>query len=301
MVMFSSPSLPLRATPKSPRPFLSLPDVIRERIYFFVLTIDVDPRAPWITPLPSSRLIPKHLPGLPTEPDCNLDHVSKSVRKKRRRRMRAFESIKQEAIIAAQAAAPPACLAILATCRTILLEAFHLWYKHNTLNFSRSKDLYDFLGSIGRVRASEIRNIRLDIPGEEWEDPKAVFVLGQLLRLERLIFIYNSYGPKDTKPQNIGYPRIISHLRGLQQVSFLDPESPRTTLWGQKEGMSRCVQERMDELREKMLARRKKPRLEPPMMDLFNRLRMMDQEKKNASGRKWEEALSYAPEIHRAS
>lgn len=50
-------------TTSDPRPFLSLPDVIRERIYFFVLTPDLDPRTPWITPLPILRHTPKKLPS----------------------------------------------------------------------------------------------------------------------------------------------------------------------------------------------------------------------------------------------
>ncbi|KAL9002283.1 MAG: hypothetical protein Q9188_004777 [Gyalolechia gomerana] len=296
----SSPSTSAQ-TSKNPntRPFLTLPDVIRERIYFFVLTVEVDPCAPWITPLPSSRQIPKHLPGLLPEPDCNLNNVSMSVRKKRRRRRRAFESINQKTILAAQAVAPSSCLAILATCRTVLLEAFHLWYRNNTLNFCKSEDLRDFLASIGRVRANEIRSIRLDLPACDWDDPKAAHVLRSLLRLETLVFIYNDYSPSfPTKSQNIAYPKIISHLRELQNVTFLDPENPKTTPWGQAQGMTACVAVRMAGLRENMMAKRKKPKAAPPMMDLFNRLRIVDQKRKGSASGCWEEGLSYAPEVN---
>ncbi|KAL8722971.1 MAG: hypothetical protein Q9225_000664 [Loekoesia sp. 1 TL-2023] len=288
----SPPSQAPTSKTSTARPFLSLPDVIRERIYFFVLTVDVDPRTPWITPLPSSRYTPKHLPLYPPEPDCNLHNVSGSVRKKRRRRMRAWE-------IAARAAAPASCLAILVTCRTILLEAFHLWYRNNTLNFAASEDLRDFLASIGPVRANEIRSIRLDLPALDWDDPKAGYGLGRLLGLEKLIFVYNDYSPGDTKPKNIPYPKIISRLRGLQQVAFVDPEDPKPMpmLWGLHYGMTKCVRIRMDELREKMVAKRKKPRCAPPMVDLFNRLRIVDQKRKGTDAWEWEEGLSYAPEI----
>ncbi|KAL8944697.1 MAG: hypothetical protein Q9216_000265 [Gyalolechia sp. 2 TL-2023] len=299
---FSHPSLPplsaLTSGSPNARPFLTLPDVIRERIYFFVLTVEVDPCAPWITPLPSSRQVPKHLPGLPPEPDGNLTNVSLSVRKKRRRIMRAFERAKREAIVAARAVAPSSCLAILATCRTVLLEAFHLWYKINTLNFSTSEDLNSFCASIGRVRANEIRSIRLDLPARDWDHAKATHVLGSLLRLETLVFVYNDYSPSyPTKPQLIACPKIISHLRGLQNVTFSDPEKPTTTPWGRVQGMTPCVRSRMDALREKMMAKRKRPKLAPPMMDLFNRLRIVDQKRNGTASWCWEEKFSYAPEI----
>ncbi|KAL9603075.1 MAG: hypothetical protein Q9219_001439 [cf. Caloplaca sp. 3 TL-2023] len=298
MVTSISPSPHVPIPPiSSSRPFLCLPDVIRERIYFFVLSIDVEPRKPWITPQPSTKMIPRHLPGLPSEPDCNLESVSKSVRKKRRRRMRAFMSAKAEAIVAARVTAPASCLAILATCRTILLEAFHLWYKNNTLNFFQVRDLCDFLASIGRVRANEIRSLRLDLPAREWDDPKARFLLGSLLRLERLIFVYNDWGPSNTNPKKIPYPKIISHLRGLREVVFSDPEHPLTFAWGWKQGMTECVKTRMEELRGNMVTKRKNHRPEPPMVDLFNRLNIVNQKKKGTTAGEWEDGLSYAPDI----
>ena len=284
----------------SSRRFLSLPDVIRERIYFFVLTVNVDARTPWITPLPSSRHIPKHVPDLPPKPDCNLENVSKSVRKKRRRRMRAFERTKQQAIVAARAAAPSSCLAILATCRTILLEAFHLWYRTNTLNFCRSKDVYSFLASIGSARANEIRSIRLDIPGQEWDDGKATYALQRLRGLEKIIFIYNDFNTRLVAPRHISFPRIISHLRGLQQVTFADPENPKI-YYGHPEGMTECVKARMEELGRKMTTKPKKPKPAPPMIDLFNRLRIVEQQRRGDADCNWEEGLSYAPDLNSES
>ncbi|KAL8698640.1 MAG: hypothetical protein Q9201_006463 [Fulgogasparrea decipioides] len=283
----------------TPRPFLSLPDVIRERICYFVLTPDLDPNHSCITPLPRHRQVPRNLPPLPMlEPNYDLQHPSKSVRKKQRRRIRAYERIKEAAYAAARAAAPDTCLAVLATCRTILLEAFHIFYKHNTFNFTRAEDLTEFLSSIGRVRANEIRTVRLDLPGQDWADIKAQFALSRLLRLEKLIFVYNSLtSPYLTKPEHISYPEIISHLRGLRDVTFIDPEKPEIDWYGLRPGMTPPVRLRMDELRLKMMAARKKPRQMPPMMDLFGRLRAKDQSKKDIERWKWDEGLSYAPEI----
>ncbi|KAL8729530.1 MAG: hypothetical protein Q9181_004975 [Wetmoreana brouardii] len=290
---------PPASKPSTPRPFLSLPDVIRERICYFVLTPYLDPNHPWITPLPRHRQIPRNLQPLPMlEPNYDLNHPSKSVRKKQRRRIRAYERIKEEAYAAARAVAPNTCLAILATCRTILLEAFHIFYKNNTFNFTRSEDLTEFLTSIGRVRANEIRSVRLELPGQDWADTKAQFALSRLLRLEKLIFVYNCLvSPFLTKPQLISYPEIISHLRGLRDVTFVDPETTEIDWYGLRPGMTPPVRLRMDELRLKMMTATKKPRQMPPMMDLFGRLRAKDQTKKDMEGWKWEEGLSYAPEI----
>lgn len=288
--------------PANPRPFLSLPDVIRERIYYYVLLVEVDLLAPWVTPLPTFKQTPRCLPGLPPEPDRNLDGVSKRVRKKRRRRTRAWEQIKQDITVQVQAAAPPSCLALLETCRTILLEAFHLWYKYNTLNFTSSENLYSFLVSVGRARANEIRSIRLDLPAREWDDPKARRALGRLLRLGKLIFIYNNISPLYDIHSNIsciGYPKIINQLKGLQDVTFADPEQDRyrARQWGGlKFGMTEGVRRRMEQLREKMMEERKKAMPPSPMVDLFSRLKPKDQVRNDTVCWGWEGGLSYAPE-----
>lgn len=212
--------------------------------------------------------------------------------------MRAWLVLREEALAATQAAAPDTCLAILATCRTVLLEAFHIWYKHNTFNFSRAGDLTSFLLSIGRVRANEIRSIRLDLPEQDWDDVKALYAIGRLLRLETLIFVYNGLvSPFHTNPMCLSFPKIISHLRGLRDVRFVDPEDPRSNSYGWKQGMSECVKVRMDELKRIMMAPRKKSRKAPPMMDLFGKLRLKDQSKNDLKRWHWEEGLSYAPDV----
>ncbi|KAL8661173.1 MAG: hypothetical protein Q9202_005830 [Teloschistes flavicans] len=228
----------------------------------------------------------------------DLCSVSKSVRKKRRRKMRAYDKLRDEAIATARTAAPDTCLAILATCHTILLEAFHIFYKFNTFNFSLAKDVTQFLQSIGSVRANEIRSVRLDLPPEDWDDLKATYALGRLLRLEKLEFVYNAYiSPFHTSKNFISLPRIISHLRGLESVSFVDPENPKTDVLGWKQGMTETVSIRMDELKIRMTERVKRPKALPPMMDLFGRLRTREQREKGSGVQKWEEGLSYAPDL----
>ncbi|KAL9587434.1 MAG: hypothetical protein Q9212_000250 [Teloschistes hypoglaucus] len=281
----------------APRPFLSLPDVIRERIYFFVLGPDNDSQTSWITPLPTFRHIPKHL-ALPPEPIHDLSWVSKSVRKKRRRRLRAYDKVRDEAIAAARRVAPDTCLAILATCRTVLLEAWHIFYGCNTFNFALAEDLTQFLQSIGSVRANEIRSVRLDLPPEDWDDLKATYALGRLLRLESLEFVYTAYlSPFLISEHFISLPKIISQLRGLQSVRFVDPENPKTDVLGWKQGMTGSVSNRMDKLKSRMTGKPKRPRALPPMMDLFGRLKTKEQQEKSSEVWKWEEGLSYAPDL----
>ncbi|KAL8768890.1 MAG: hypothetical protein Q9209_004944 [Squamulea sp. 1 TL-2023] len=252
-----------------------------------------------------------HVEGYSLEHSLKLDEAeltpefttvlaSKSVRKKRRRLIRRYQSI-ETARAAIIREAPKGCLAILATCRTILLEAFHLWYKNNTLNFASAQDLVAFLTSIGRVRAYEIRAVRLDIPAYEWDDPKARTALSRLLRLETVIFVYNDRIRNYTSPKHIGYPWIICNLQGLREVTFVDPPSSITSVAGAKQGMGHGQKLRMDQLRERMLSKRKHPRHLPPMMDLFSRLTALDHSKNEHARWKWNEESAYAPEVDGAT
>ncbi|KAL8674993.1 MAG: hypothetical protein Q9168_000587 [Polycauliona sp. 1 TL-2023] len=292
--MTSFNSFPQASLESNCRPFLALPDVIREHIYSFVLTVDVDPAAPWITPLPPVRRL--LLPALLPEPNRDLAGASKSVRKKRRRKIRQFESIESERATLAQEV-PHGCLAILATCRTVLLEAFHLWYKNNTFNFARSQDLFTFLTSISRVRANEIRAVRLDLPCEDWDDLKAAQALRRLLRLDTIVFVYRGDNFTYISPKYISYPRIISHLRGLREVHFVDPRSSQMAEPDAEQGMGLGQELRMDELKHKMMTKTKHPKPAPPMMDLFSRLKVVNQSKNDCARWKWNEDSAYAPEI----
>ncbi|KAL8951713.1 MAG: hypothetical protein Q9222_002326 [Ikaeria aurantiellina] len=267
------------------RQFLSLPDVIRERIYFFVLVVDVDPVSPWITPLPIFQHKSKLFPNLPKDAERDVKTVLPEHQRTR-------------AVRAAVRASPDTCLAILATCRTILLESFHLWYKHNLLNFSSAKDLYTFLRSISRARANEIRSIRLDLPAEDFDHGKCGFALSRLLALENLTFVWNDYKPYWLLNASLmPYPKVISNLRGLQKVNFVDPVNPKSNAVGQEQGLVELVKQRMDGLGEKMTTERKHPKAVPPVMDLFSRRKVKDQTRKDHALWTWQERTAYAPEI----
>ncbi len=250
------------------RPFLSIPDVIRERIYAYVLTVNVPNSAPWIIPLPSlSHARNKALATLPTPnkpvPLGELTAKKKKDRAKKEATLRARES---EVLHNLQPPPASSCLAILATCRTVLLEAFHLWYQHNTLNFARAEDLYMFLRSISTARANEIRSLRLDLPYVEWSHPQAKFALGRLLKLERLIFIgpvgvsgglhwYNDFG--------FSLPDIIKNLRGLREIELLACE-----------GQSDRILELIEEFKRRLMRPRLDRRKPPNMVDLFGKMKM---------------------------
>lgn len=272
----SSPS-PLILDPSTQRPFLSLPDVIRERIYFYVLTIDVDPGSPWITPTSTIRKVSAFHPD-----KYKILPISK---------------------------ARPSSLAILATCRTILVEAFHLWYKNNTLNFRSSGDLLDFLYSCHLPRAQKIRSIRLDLPVDDWNHEKARYILGSLVRLEKLVFVVNAWNycnHSKTYWSQKYRPKILDRLGPLQDVTFTDPSEEIMMIKWQargcpadhKFGIPDAAKFRMDEWREKMMTTdpSKSPKILPPMVDLFARLRLRDQRRKDIVDQKCEEDLSYAPD-----
>ncbi|KAL8917198.1 MAG: hypothetical protein Q9208_008100 [Pyrenodesmia sp. 3 TL-2023] len=276
--MASSLPSPQISNPSNPRPFLSLPDVIRERIYFYVLTIDIDPGSPWITPTSTIRKVSTWNPD-----KYKLLPISK---------------------------ARPSSLSILATCRTILVEAFHLWYKNNTLNFCSPQDLVDFLYSCGLPRAQEIRSIRLDLSVGEWIHEKARYSLGSLVRLEKLIFVFNAWTSCNHETTNwvlSRRPKILGRLGPLQDVTFTDPSEERMMIKWQtggcpanlKFGISDAARYKMDEWREKLMTTKssKSPRSAPPMVDLFARLRLRNQRGKDTIDREWEEDFSYAPDI----
>ena len=240
--------------------------MIRERIYAYVLTVDVPDAAPWISPLPAlSHARNKILSTLSKhEEPIPIDRLTAKRKKDRLRKEADHAAREKEALDNIQLPAASSCLAILATCRQILLEAFHLWYKHNTLNFRRSEDLYTFLLSIGSVRANEIRSLRLDLPREDWYHPQAKFALGRLLRLENLM-IASTRDSHLMAFSSSWVPRLVKDLRGLKDVQVVTSEGRSDMKW---------------EMKGKLMSPRLGTRKAPEMVDLFGRLRMKQNRKR---------------------
>ena len=224
------------------RPFLSLPNEIRERICGFVLRVNVDDSNPFITPLNNTLR-----PG------------SKRF----------------------------SCLAILATCRQILFEAFHVFYTSNIFNFNHPDHLYDFLGSIGPVRANEIRSVRCSFRLAARQNNKARRALSRLMRLERLSFEYDVKEPsirhdwswvQHMFSRDFCPPREFAKFNGLREVNFImmndtEPdESDKTTM--------KCYKDHMIQPNPK----RNKPL--PRMVDLFGGLKLRKQREPAAEQRK---------------
>ena len=139
--------------------------------------------------------------------------------------------------------------------------------------------------------------MRLDIPAGDWHDQKAMQALLRLLRLEMVIFVFNDVMFNYTNPNYISDPEIIRNLRDLREVNFVDPPSLKTSLEGLEQGIGPGQKLRTDRLREKMMAKRKRPRLAPPMMDLFGRSKTIGHSKNGGTHWKWEEGSAYAPEV----
>ena len=92
---------------------------------------------------------------------------------------------------ARRAPTPSSCLALLEVCRQIYEEAFHLFYRENTLKFETTGDLNAFLYHVGYARRQGIRSIEFFWAGSE---PKYAFrMLKTCQRLEK-IAIENSRG-----------------------------------------------------------------------------------------------------------
>lgn len=212
------------------RPFMSLPNEIRERICGYVLTVDVDDSSPWITPLGND---------LRPEP------------------------------------ARSSCLAILATCRQILLEAFHVFYKSNNFNFNHPDHLYDFLRAIGSIRANEIRSIRCSFRLAASENTAARYALSKLMRLEKLSFHFDKKKPVDGDStdwrdyiisRDFCSAKEFAKIHGLREVNFImmnDTELDRTD------------KEKMEMYRDRMTKPNpKRNKVMPEIVDLFVGLKM---------------------------
>lgn len=170
------------------------------------------------------------------------------------------------------------CLAILATCRQILLEAFHVFYASNNFNFSHPNHLYDFLRAIGPVRANEIRSIRCSFRLAASENSAARYALSRLMRLEKLSFHFDEKEPvdddrwdwqEDIVSRDFCSAREFAKIHGLREVHFIrmnDAELDRTD------------KERMEMYRDRMTkANPKRNKSMPEIVDLFAGLKMRTQ------------------------
>ena len=275
------------------RPFLSIPDVVRERIYAYVLTVNVPESSPWITPLPAIEHIRNNFTALASLPAADAIPVPVAELTAQRSKENDLDSRRiEEAVDKVQLpATSSSCLAILATCRTILIEAFHLWYQNNTLNFTSSKNIYSFLMSIGSVRANEIRSLRFDLAVNDWDNAKAQFGLSRLMKLERLTVVRNF----DDSVNGYNYytygsyhrlPSLTNGLRGLKEVNVVsygsDPE---------------FISKRIEQSKEALMRPRKKTRKLPTMVDLFGRLKHGKEAANRQSKQKLDDANDYAPDL----
>lgn len=212
------PHIPLSAM-STPRPFLSLPGETRNRIYSYVLTVNVPDSTPWVT-----------------------------VRKDEAPLLRPDHS----------------CLAILATCQQIHSEAFHVYYRNNTLNVASTNDLCSFTRAIGPARRNEIRSVRCDFPLAEQQEADARATLFQLRRLQSLSFEYVAYDP-DWRCLRCP-DGVFARFKGLREVGFIvKHEEPQ-----------QVHKDQMLHFRE-MLTRPRAPWKLPAYIDLFMGLKVRKQ------------------------
>ena len=243
------------------RPFLSIPNEIRERIYDYVLTVNVDDGNPWVTPLNNA---------LRPEPKKS------------------------------------SCLAILATCRQILFEAFHIFYGSNAFNFNHPDHVCDFLTSVGSVRASEIRFVRCSFRLAAGDNTAARHALSRLMKLENLAFQWDKkkldddliVDWRDFIVPDFCSAREFTKLNGVREVNFIMMNDTEP---------SPADKERMARYRYRMTKPSpNRPKILPKMVDLFVGLKMRKQRDSAAARikKKREDDVAYMKtliEAHRKS
>ena len=154
---------------------------------------------------------------------------------------------------------PASCLAILATCRQLLLESFHIYYSQNMLNFKSASDLYGFMTSVSYARRAEIISVRCSFSLASKGLARERVTLRRLPRLRKLAFILPV---SDGEPWN-HCRTAFAKFSGVSEVTIIQDGTPST--WPIS-------------VREKYIKQLTKPRPPgehrlPPIVDLFARLK----------------------------
>ena len=167
------------------------------------------------------------------------------------------------------------CLAILATCRQILREAFYVYYRMNTFNFNHPDHLYDFLRAIGSVRANEIRSIRCSFRLAARENTAARYILSRLMRLEKLAFQFDAEKPDDHNIPHWQNFILQEDFCSAKEFAKINVSHEVNFVMMNDDEPSALDKERMEAYRDRMIKLNPKRRKPPPeMVDLFTGLKM---------------------------
>lgn len=164
-------STPLALT--GPPSLLSFPQEVLEKIYEYVLTVDVEDTKPYV--------VIKH---------------------------RRCETCWSRAVECTSTA--HSCLELLSCCRQVLFDAFHIFYRNNTLQFSSAYEMSQFSYVISTAKRNEITSVRCAFDLADRSSDQARWYLQRCVRLEKLQFEVGA------RPHG----KVFRTFRGLKEVEM---------------------------------------------------------------------------------
>ena len=110
------------------------------------------------------------------------------------------------------------CLSLLLVCKQICLEAFHIFYRHNNLNFANLGALWLFLKNIGYARRLYVAHITFAWQG--LEDKQTFRLLQRCPNLKSLDIILPGSYYEPGKCYDSEGRKTLSEVRGIEVVNF---------------------------------------------------------------------------------
>ncbi len=134
-----------------PRSLLSFPKEVLQKIYEYVLTVNVEDSKPYV------------------------------VIKQRK-----CETCSSKALECTSTT--HSCLELLCCCRQILFDAFHIFYRKNTLEFASAYEMLQFCYAISTAKRNEITSVRCAFDLADQSSDQVRWYLQKCVSLEKLQF-----------------------------------------------------------------------------------------------------------------
>lgn len=166
----AAPTPPALITPPS---LLSFPKEVLQKIYEYVLTVNVEDSKPYV--------VIRH-------------HRCETCSSRTMECTRTTHS----------------CLELLCCCRRILFDAFHIFYRQNTLEFSTAAELRQFCYAVSTAKRNEITSVRCAFDLAEHPSDPVRWYLQKCRSLEKLQF----------EVHNRCHGRVFRNFRGLKEVEM---------------------------------------------------------------------------------
>lgn len=166
-------AVPTSAALTAPPFLLSFPKEVLQKIYEYVLTVNVEDSKPYV-------VIKHHRCETCSSRTSECTNTTHS------------------------------CLEILCCCRQFFFDAFHIFYRNNTLEFSSADDLRQFCYAISTAKKNEITSVRCAFDLAEYCSDQVRWYLQRCTSLEKLQFrVFD--GP---------HGKVFRTFRGLKEVEI---------------------------------------------------------------------------------